>query len=111
VAELEEENSQLKRLLIAVTVLRRALDDEPEIYLRLKNSNDSLLEERKNVRYRVANLESELARSKTNAAARLGGETSGRGGSHCGRFRRCRKICLPISDGAPSVEDYVCAAG
>jgi uncharacterized membrane-anchored protein YhcB (DUF1043 family) len=70
VAELEEENAQLKASKAemqktvdssseVVTMLRRELDKEIQIYELLNNGNDSLLEERNNAQYRVANLESE----------------------------------------------------
>jgi DNA repair exonuclease SbcCD ATPase subunit len=71
VAELEEANTQLKaseaemqktidNSSVVVTLLRHELNEEIENYDLLKNDNDSLLEERNNVRYEVADLESEL---------------------------------------------------
>jgi phosphoribosylaminoimidazole carboxylase (NCAIR synthetase) len=51
-----------------VTLLRRELNEEIENYELLKNGNDSLLEERNNVRFRVADLESEVAKVRARVA-------------------------------------------
>jgi hypothetical protein len=48
--------------------LRRELNEEIENYELLNNGNDSLLEERNNVRFRVADLESEVAKVRARVA-------------------------------------------
>jgi hypothetical protein len=51
-----------------ITLLRRELNEEIENYELLNNGNDSLLEERNNVRFRVADLESEVAKVRARVA-------------------------------------------
>jgi chromosome segregation ATPase len=79
VAELEEENSQLKTSTVelqksvessteAVTSLWQALEAGIKDYELLKDGENSLLAERNTLHDRVADLESELAEAKTSTA-------------------------------------------